>query len=63
MDLKVGDRVYYGGSSTPGHERPVAYGVVYSIFPEDPQGRTTVFVQESHDKKVRPHWLHQLEKK
>lgn len=63
MNLNVGDRVFYGGCSTPGHERPATYGVVDSIFPEDPQGRTVVFVQESGDKKVRPHWLHQLEKK
>lgn len=61
MDIKVGDRVYYNGCSTPGHERPAAYGVVESISTES-EGRTCVSVRESHDKVVRPHWMHQLKK-
>jgi hypothetical protein len=60
MNIKEGDRVYYVGCSTPGHERPESYGVVHCIFPEH-NGRQAVFVLEN-DGKVRPHWLHQLRK-
>lgn len=61
MELKLGDEVSYPGCSTPGHERPASYGKVYSILCPDPQGRTTVFVEES-DGTVRPHWAHQLKR-